>query len=69
MHILKKITISLSLLFIFSCSESYKTLSNGTFNAPSKFSQHLFEAYKTKADFEAKEMHDWNSAKLDAEKA
>jgi len=69
MHILKKITISLSLLFIFSCSESYKTLSNGTFNAPSKFSQHLFEAYKTKADFEAKEMHDWNSAKLYAEKA
>jgi len=69
MHILKKITIFLSLLFIFSCSESYKILSKGTFNPPSEFSQHLFEAYKTKADFEAKKMHDWNSAKLYAEKA
>ena len=27
------------------------------------------EAYKIKADFEAKEMHDWNSAKLYSEKA
>ena len=27
------------------------------------------EAYKIKADFEAKEMHDWNSTKLYAEKA
>ena len=69
MHILKKITISLSLLFIFSCSESYKKLSNDTFNAPNEFSKHLFEAYKVKADFEAKEMHDWDSAKLYAEKA
>jgi OOP family OmpA-OmpF porin len=69
MHILKTILTSLSLLFIFSCSESYKKLSNGTFSAPNEFSQHLFEAYKHKADFEAKEMHDWNSAKLYAEKA
>ena len=27
------------------------------------------DSYKTKADFEAKEMHDWNSAKLYSEKA
>ena len=27
------------------------------------------DAYKSKADFEAKEMHDWNSAKLYSEKA
>ena len=69
MHILKKILIIFSLLFIFSCSESYKQLSNGTFDIQNEFSQHLFEAYKIKADFEAKEMHDWNSAKLYAEKA
>ena len=69
MHILKKILIIFSLLFIFSCSESYKQLSNGTFDTQNEFSQHLFEAYKIKADFEAKEMHDWNSAKLYAEKA
>ena len=69
MNILKKTILSLSLLFVFSCSSSYETLSKGTFNTPNEFSQHLFEAYKTKADFEANEMHDWNSAKLYAEKA
>ena len=69
MHIFKKILLSLSLLYIFACSESYKNLSNNKFNPPNKFSQHLFEAYKVKANFEAKEMHDWNSAKLYAEKA
>ena len=69
MHTLKKTLIAFSLFFIFSCSESYKKLSNETFNAPNEFSQHLFEAYKIKADFEAKEMHDWNSTKLYAEKA
>ena len=69
MHIFKKILLSLSLLYIFACSESYKKLSNSKFNPPNEFSQHLFEAYKVKANFEAKEMHDWNSAKLYAEKA
>ena len=69
MHMLKRILIAISLLFIFSCSESYKKLSNGTFNAPNEFSQYLFEAYKLKADFEAAEMHDWDSAKLYSEKA
>ena len=69
MHILMKITVSLSLIFIFSCSKNYKTLSNGSFNTPNEFTQHLFEAYKVKADFEANEMHDWDSADLYAEKA
>ena len=69
MHIFKKILLSLSLIYIFACSESYKKLSNSKFNPPNEFSQHLFEAYKVKANFEAKEMHDWNSAKLYAEKA
>ena len=69
MQILKKTIIFLSLLFIFSCSESYKKLSTGSFSAPNEFSQHLLEVYQIKADFEAREMHDWDSAKLYAEKA
>ena len=64
-----KIMLSLSLLFLFSCSASYKKLSKESFNPPTSLSKHLMEAYKTKADFEAQEMHDWNSAKLYAEKA
>ena len=69
MHISIKVVISLGLLFLFSCSASYEKLSNDSFNPPSTLSKHLMEAYKTKADFEAKEMHDWNSTKLYAEKA
>ena len=69
MHISIKVILSLSLLFLFSCSASYEKLSNDSFNPPSTLSKHLMEAYKTKADFEAKEMHDWNSTKLYAEKA
>ena len=64
-----KIMLSLSLLFLFSCSASYEKLSKESFNPPTSLSKHLMEAYKTKADFEAQEMHDWNSAKLYAEKA
>ena len=69
MHISIKVILSLSLLFLFSCSASYEKLSNDSFNPPSALSKHLKEAYKKKADFEAKEMHDWNSTKLYAEKA
>ena len=69
MHISIKVTLSLSLLFLFSCSASYEKLSNNSFNPPSTLSKHLMEAYKIKADFEANEMHDWNSTKLYAEKA
>ena len=64
-----KIMLSFSLLFLFSCSASYEKLSKELFNPPTSLSKHLMEAYKTKADFEAQEMHDWNSAKLYAEKA
>ena len=69
MHISIKVILSLSLLLLFSCSASYEKLSNDSFNPPSTLSKHLMEAYKIKADFEAKEMHDWNSTKLYAEKA
>ena len=64
-----KIILSLSFLFLFSCSASYEKLSKESFNPPTSLSKYLMEAYKTKADFEAQEMHDWNSAKLYAEKA
>ena len=69
MYLLMKIILFLSLLFLFSCSASYEKLSKESFNPPTSLSKHLMEAYKTKADFEAQEMHDWNSAKLYAEKA
>ena len=69
MYLLMKIILPLSLLFLFSCSASYEKLSKELFNPPTSLSKHLMEAYKTKADFEAQEMHDWNSAKLYAEKA
>ena len=64
-----KIILPLSFLFLFSCSASYEKLSKESFNPPTSLSKYLMEAYKTKADFEAQEMHDWNSAKLYAEKA
>ncbi|SVD50760.1 uncharacterized protein METZ01_LOCUS403614, partial [marine metagenome] len=69
MRLSLKILLTLSLLFLISCSASYEKLSNGTFIHPTEFSKHLLEAYKIKADFEAIEMHDWNSAKLYSEKA
>ena len=69
MRLLLKILLTLSLLFLISCSASYEKLRNEAFSHPNKFSKYLFEAYKVKADFEAIEMHDWNSAKLYSEKA
>ena len=69
MQSLLKILLILGLLFLISCSASYEKLSNGTFIHSNEFSKHLFETYKIKADFEAIEMHDWNSAKLYSEKA
>ena len=69
MYLLMKIFLSFSFVFLFSCSASYEQLSKESFNPPTTLSKYLMEAYKTKADFEAQEMHDWNSAKLYAEKA
>ena len=57
------------LIFSVSCSSSYKELTNSSFITSDKFSQYLLEEYHKKADFEAKKMHDWNSAKLYSEKA
>ena len=69
MYIYKKILILLSLLFLISCSASYEKLSDFSFEEKDILSRHIFEAYKNKADFEALNMHDWNSAKLYSEKA
>jgi OOP family OmpA-OmpF porin len=63
------IILFFSSLFLISCSASYEKLSKNTFIPPNEFSKHLLKAYKSKADFEAIEMHDWNSAKLYSEKA
>jgi len=57
------------LIFTISCSSSYKKVSNQIFSTSDDLSKHLLNEYKKKADFEAKEMHDWNSAKLYSEKA
>ncbi|PPR47353.1 MAG: Outer membrane porin F [Alphaproteobacteria bacterium MarineAlpha5_Bin9] len=65
----KLISTTLILFFLIGCSSSYKELSNNTFDPPDKFSKYLIDYYKEKANFEAKEMHDWNSAKLYSEKA
>jgi OOP family OmpA-OmpF porin len=59
----------LIIILISACSASYKELSNNASTPQTKFTKHLMDSYKTKADFEAKEMHDWNSAKLYSEKA
>ena len=57
------------LFFLGGCSASYKQLSNMEKIKPSNFQEYLHNEYKRRATFEAKEMHDWNSAKLYAEKA
>jgi len=69
MKIKKLIVLVLILVFSVACSSSYKELSNNSFSTSDEFSKHLLNEYKNKADFEAKEMHDWNSAKLYSIKA
>ncbi len=61
--------VFLAILFLEACSSSYKQLSKDDQIPERSFSKYLLESYKAKADFEAKEMHDWNSAKLYSEKA
>ena len=69
MAIYNKILLIITIFFLYSCSASYKKLSNSNFSPPNNFSKHLFDLYKEKANFEAEKMHDWNSAKLYSEKA
>lgn len=65
----KKILIIVSLFFLVSCSSSYQKLTNLSVTPPNKISEYLLKEYEEKANFEAIEMHDWNSAKLYSEKA
>ena len=69
MGLIRVIFSCLSIILISACSVSYKELSDNAYTPPTKFTKYLMDSYKTKADFEAKEMHDWNSAKLYSEKA
>ena len=61
--------ILLLALALSACSASYKELSNNNYTSSDTFAKTLIDEYKIKADFEAKEMHDWDSAKLYSEKA
>ena len=54
---------------LIACSASYKELSKLQDIKPNTFQDYLLNEYKSKAVFEAEEMHDWNSAKLYSEKA
>ena len=58
-----------SIIFLYSCSSSYEKLSKNTQIPNNELNKQLLKSYKAKAIFEAKEMHDWNSAKLYSEKA
>ena len=69
MKFLRVVFSCLCIILISACSVSYKKLSDNAYTPPTKFTKYLMDSYKTKADFEAKEMHDWNSAKLYSEKA
>ena len=69
MNFIRIILIFIGLISLFSCSASYDKLTKTDFNPKSEISKHLLTAYKEKAEFEAIEMHDWNSAKLYSEKA
>ena len=53
----------------YNCSSSYQELKNGSFKAEKEFSYYLLKEYEKKAHFEAKEMHDWDSAHLYSNKA
>ena len=59
----------LILIFLINCSASYKELNGNNYTSKNLFNRTIIEQYKLYADFEAKEMHDWNSAKLYSEKA
>ena len=69
MKLLRALFCCLGLIMLSACSASYKDLSSNSYIPPTKFTKHLMDSYTAKADFEAEEMHDWNSAKLYSEKA
>ena len=66
---LKATLCLLGLLIITACSASYEKLKTVDSRTNNTFTKNLLETYKQKAEYEAEEMHDWNSAKLYSEKA
>ena len=66
---LKAALCLLGLLIITACSASYEKLKTVDSRTNNTFTKNLLETYKQKAEYEAEEMHDWNSAKLYSEKA
>ncbi len=69
MNLKKIIFVFTSILLLNGCSTSYKELSKIKLKKGTNFQNYLVNEYKSKAIFEAEEMHDWNSAKLYSEKA
>lgn len=65
----KLIMFFIIIIFLSSCSSSYKELTKIKNKSATNFQDFLMKEYKNKAIFEAEEMHDWNSAKLYSEKA
>ena len=66
---IRRFLLLISIFIITACSSSYERLETIDFKTSNNFSKNLAKFYKEKAIFEAKEMHDWNSAKLYSEKA
>ena len=69
MHFIKICFFIVFSLYLVGCSAAYNELADLEYSKPIKFQQYIFNEYKTKAKYEAEEMHDWNSAKLYSEKA
>jgi len=66
---IRRFLLLISIFIVTACSSSYEKLETLDFKTSNNFSKNLVKFYKEKAIFEAKEMHDWNSAKLYSEKA
>jgi len=64
-----KLTVIVSFILLAGCSASYEELKKTQIKKPQTFSGYLIREYKNRAEYEAEEMHDWNSAKLYSEKA
>ena len=64
-----KLTVIVSFILLAGCSASYEELKKTQIKKPQTFNDYLIKEYKNKAEYEAEEMHDWNSAKLYSEKA
>ena len=68
MNLLKLLFCSAS-LFLIGCSAAYEKVKIIDTSNPKTFQQYIVSNYQQNASFEAEKMHDWDSAKLYAEKA